>query len=437
VFQTKFARDFINKNHMPNPFQNAMKQLNKAAQILNLEPSILSLLKKPKKTLQAAIPVKMDDGSLKVFDAYRVQYNNALGPFKGGIRFHPKVNLNEVKALAFWMTIKCAVAGIPLGGGKGGITVDPKKLSKNELERLARGYISAFKNFIGPNKDIPAPDVYTNAQIMAWMADEYAKIEGEYVPAMITGKPIEIGGSLGRDTATAQGGFFVLQELMKKLKIDPKKTQLLIQGFGNAGRNFAHLAWRAGYNLVGVSDSKTAIIDPEDKGFDYRIIEEKKKTKGMVDICDCQEIKCKCKDHKHLTNAKLLEQPGDILVLAALENQITAQNAGRIKAKIILELANGPTTPEADAKLFKKEKIVIPDVLTNAGGVIVSYFEWVQNLQRYFWPEKEVNDKLKTTIIKAFDKTWETSQKHNVDLRTAAFILALDKISKAIKLKGY
>lgn len=421
---------------MPNPFNNAMTQLNKAAKILNLKPSILSLLKKPKKILQAAIPVKMDDGEMKIFDAFRVQYNNALGPYKGGIRFHPQVNLNEVKALSFWMAIKTAAVGIPYGGGKGGVIVDPKKLSPAELERLSRGYINAFKNFIGPKTDIPAPDVYTTPQIMAWMADEYAKIIGYYEPAVITGKPVELGGSLGRDTATAQGGFFVLQNLMNKLKMEPKKTCILVQGFGNVGANFAHLAWHAGFKLLGVSDSKTAVIDPSGKGFDYHIIEKMKKAKGIVDICDCQEIKCNCKNHKHITNAQFLEKDCDILVLAALENQITKTNAGRIKAKIILELANGPTTPEADEKLAKKNITVVPDVLANVGGVIVSYFEWCQNLSGYYWTEEEVKKKLEIKITRALEDIWNYSQKYRVDLRTAAFVLAVDRIAKAMELKS-
>ena len=413
-----------------------MTQLDKAARILNLKPSILAILKKPKKILQAAIPIKMDNGEMKVFDAFRVQYNNALGPYKGGIRFHPQVNLNEIKALAFWMTIKTAVAGLPMGGGKGGVIVDPKKLSPAELERLSRGYINAFKNFIGPKTDIPAPDVYTTPQIMAWMADEYAKFVGHYEPAVITGKPVELGGSLGRDTATAQGGFYVLNELIKKLKMDPKKTCMLIQGFGNAGHHFAHLAYHAGYCLEGIADSKTAVIDPSGKGFDYHVIEHIKKGKGVVDICECHEIDCDCKDHKHITNMQMLEKDCDILVLAALENQITGANAGRIKAKIILELANGPTTPEAEKKLYKKGKIILPDVLANAGGVIVSYFEWAQNMYGYYWTEKEVQDRLKTKMISAFSDIWNYSEKFNVDLRTAAFVLAVDRIAKAMELKS-
>ncbi len=419
---------------MPNPFQNAMKQLDSAAKILKLNKKVLAILSQPKRILQAKIPVKMDNGTIKKFNAYRIQYNNACGPFKGGIRFHPQVNLNEVKALSFWMTIKTAVVGIPMGGGKGGVVVDPRKLSKDELERLSRSYIKAFYKFLGPKIDVPAPDVYTNAQIMDWMADEYAKLTGKKQLAVITGKSVEAGGSLGRDTATADGGFFVLQTLIKKLKLQPKKTRILVQGFGNVGANFVHLAYHAGYKVIGVSDSKTAIIDPFNKGFDFHLIDKiKKGIKGIVDICHCHKIKCKCRNHQHLTNKQFLEQDCDILVLAALESQITKTNAKKIKAKIILELANGPIVPEADCELFKQNRIIIPDVLANAGGVTVSYFEWLQNLKNQRWTKKQITHKLKLLMERAFDRVWKTSKKYQLDLRTSAFILAINKISKAIK----
>ncbi|MBU1165144.1 Glu/Leu/Phe/Val dehydrogenase [Patescibacteria group bacterium] len=419
-----------------NPFQNAQKQLKTAATILNLDSDVLEILKKPKRILQASIPVKMDDGSLKVFEGYRVQYNDARGPFKGGIRFHPQVNLAEVKALAFWMAVKCATVGIPMGGGKGGVIVKPQVLSTGELERLSRGYINAFVNFIGPKVDIPAPDVYTTPQIMAWMMDEYSKIKGKNTPGVITGKPLNVGGSLGRDTATAQGGFYVLDELVKKLKLNPKNTKVIIQGFGNAGSNMADIMFHAGYKIIGYSDSKTAILDIKGKGFDSHTIEKIKKKKGYVDICDCHKIKCSCKDHKHMTNEQLLQQKCDILVLAALENVVTQNNAGKLKTKIIVELANGPTTPEADVKLYKKGIHVLPDVLANAGGVTVSYFEWVQNLQNNYWTKKEVFTKLQKIMIESFNSVWELSQKHKVDLRTASFLLAVDRIADAIKQRG-
>ncbi len=420
-----------------SPLQNALTQLKKAAELIKLEPAVLDVLRKPKKIHEFSIPVKMDNGETKVFDGYRVQWNDARGPFKGGIRFHPQTDLNEVEALSFWMTIKCAAVGIPYGGGKGGVTVDPKKLSKMELERLARGYTQALKDYIGPEKDIPAPDVYTTPQIMGWIMDEFSKIKGYNVPGVVTGKPLEIGGSAGRGTATAQGGFYILEEVAKKLKIDPKKTKIVIQGFGNAGANMADLCFHAGYKIIGISDSQTAIIDKSGKGFDAHTVAKMKEKKGVVDVCDCVGIKCACKDHEHTTNAKLLETKCDILILAALENQITKKNVGRVKARVILELANGPTAPEADEKLFKKNVLVVPDVLTNAGGVTVSYFEWVQNLANYYWTEKEVFEKLKKIMVENFVAAWEIKEKNKTDFRTAVFALALGRLEKAIKARGW
>jgi len=420
-----------------SPLQNALTQLKKAADLVKLDAAVLDLLKKPKRILQFFLPVKMDSGETKVFDGYRVQWNDARGPFKGGIRFHPKTDLNEVEALSFWMTIKCAAVGIPYGGGKGGVTVDPKKLSKTELERLARGYTQALKDYIGPEKDIPAPDVYTTPQIMGWIMDEFSKIKGYNVPGVVTGKPMELGGSAGRGTATAQGGFYILEEVAKKIKIDPKKTKIVIQGFGNAGANMADLCFHAGYKIIGISDSQTAIIDKSGKGFDSHTIAKMKEKKGIVDVCECSEIKCSCKDHAHTTNEKLLETDCDILILAALENQITKKNVGRVKAKIILELANGPTAPEADEKLFKKGVLVVPDVLTNAGGVTVSYFEWVQNLANYYWSEKEVFEKLKRIMVENFDAAWKIKEENKTDFRTAVFALALGRLEKAIKARGW
>lgn len=420
-----------------SPLQNALAQLKKAADLIKLDAAVLEILKKPKRILQFSISVKMDDGVTKIFDGYRVQWNDARGPFKGGIRFHRQTDLNEVEALSFWMTIKCAAVGIPYGGGKGGVTVDPKKLSKTELERLSRGYAQALKNDIGPEKDIPAPDVYTNPQIMAWIMDEFSKIKGYNVPGVVTGKPLEVGGSAGRATATAQGGFYILEELIKKLKINPQKTKVVIQGFGNAGHNMADLCFHAGYRIIGISDSQTAIIDKTGKGFDSHVVAKIKEKKGMVDICECNKIKCSCKNHAHISNQKLLETKCDILILAALENQITKKNVGRIKAKIILELANGPTAPEADEKLFKKGVLVVPDVLANAGGVTVSYFEWVQNLANYYWTKKEVFEKLKKIMVENFDEAWKIKEKSKTDLRTAVFVLALERLEKAIRARGW
>ncbi len=410
---------------MANAFNNALKQLDKAVKLLNLKEDVSGLLKRPKRILYFNLPVKMDDGKIKVFEAYRVQYNDARGPYKGGIRFHQQVNLAEVKALAFWMAVKTATVGIPMGGGKGGVVVNPKKLSSAELERLSRAYMRAAADFVGPDVDIPAPDVNTNPQIMAWMMDEYEKIKGGHYPAVITGKPLELGGSAGRGTATAQGGFYVLQQLLAKLKLNRKKLSVAIQGFGNAGSVFADLVEQVGLKVVAVSDSQGGIYN--EQGLDLKKVKQHKAQTGSV---------INFEGAKNVTNQKLLELPVGILVPAALESQITKNNAGRIKAQIILELANGPVTPEADEKLFKKGKIVVPDVLANAGGVTVSYFEWVQNRQQYYWTEKEVFDKLKIIMVKAFNDVWQTAQEMEVDLRTASFILALKRIATAIRLRG-
>ncbi|MBI5621641.1 Glu/Leu/Phe/Val dehydrogenase [Candidatus Falkowbacteria bacterium] len=422
---------------MPNAFANAMKQFSTAAQYLEIKPEIMEKLKTPKRALQFAVPVKMDNGSMKTFEGYRVQYNDARGPFKGGLRFYPTADLNEVKALAFWMTIKCATVGIPFGGGKGGVKVDPKKLSTKELERLTRSYVDALQEHIGPYKDVPAPDLYTNPQVMAWIMDEYSKIKGYNEPAVVTGKPVEIGGSLGRDTATAQGAFYILSELVKKLKINPQKSRVIVQGFGNAGYHFARLAKAAGYRIIGLSDSQGGIIAGQGVSFDPESIMKIKKDKGELHGYYCVGSVCDKVDYKQVSNGKLLEQDCDILVPAALESQITGKNAGRIKAKIVLEVANGPTTPEADVKLNKKGIVVAPDVLVNAGGVTVSYFEWVQNLQRFYWTEPEVFSRLQSIMVKSFNEIWQVAQSKKIDLRTAAFVLAIDRVSKAMAVRGY
>ncbi|MFA5022031.1 MAG: Glu/Leu/Phe/Val dehydrogenase [Patescibacteria group bacterium] len=415
---------------MTDPFKNAMLQLNKAAKIMGLKKDFLKSLSQPKRILKAEIPITLDNGKKVKFKAFRVQHNNRRGPYKGGIRFHQQVSLEEVKALSFWMTIKTSVVGIPFGGGKGGIIVDPHKLSKTELERLSRGYIKAFYKYIGPKVDVPAPDVNTNSQIMDWMTDEYTKLTGKKQPAVITGKSIAAGGSLGRNTATADGGFFILMNLVKKLKMKPKNTRVIIQGFGNVGGNMADSLYHAGFKIVGVSDATTAIIDPKNKGFDSHVIEKIKEKHGRVDICTCEKIYCQCKNHKHIIKEKLLEYPCDILILAALENQITKTNVKKIKAKIILELANGPTAPQAEPELLKKGVIIIPDVLANAGGVTVSYFEWLQNMKNQKWSQNQVKTKLKPIMIKAFEQTQKNAKRYKTDLRTAAFISALERIIK-------
>lgn len=410
-----------------NPFTNATKQLENAAGLLDLDKNVLEILKSPKRILEVSIPVEMDSGEIKVFKGYRSQHNDALGPFKGGIRFHPKVNLSEVKALSVWMTWKCAVVGIPLGGGKGGVIVDSKKLSDKEIEKLSRGYVQAMKDFIGPEKDIPAPDVYTNPQIMAWMMDEFSKIKGYNVPGVVTGKPVEIGGAKGRNSSTAQGGIYVLEKAVKKLGLDIKKTTVAIQGFGNAGSFMAKILSSLGYNIVAVSDSKGGIvINSKQNSLDIKkIIKFKKENKSVVGFPGTKTI----------TNEQLLKLDVDVLIPAALENVITEKNAGRIKAKLIVELANGPITPEADLKLEKRGIIVAPDILANAGGVIVSYFEWVQNLQNYYWTEKENIGKLKMIIEKSFDEVWTKKESLNISMRLAAYVVAIERVAKAEELR--
>ncbi|MBU0707286.1 Glu/Leu/Phe/Val dehydrogenase [Patescibacteria group bacterium] len=410
-----------------NPFQNAIKQLDRAAKEINLNPDVLAILKTPKRILQVSIPVVMDNDRVKVFHGYRVQHNDSRGPTKGGIRYHPEADISEVKALAMLMTWKCSLMDIPYGGAKGGIVVDPKKLSHGELERLTRGYVRSLNGFIGPNLDIPAPDVYTNPQIMAWIMDEASRMIGYNVPGIVTGKPIEIGGSLGRQYATAQGGIYVLGEAcgMKNVKCD-RSSRVIIQGFGNAGSFTAKILHKMKFKIVGLSDSQGAIYDA--KGFDPNKVELYKKETGSV---------VGYKGSKVLSNAKLLEQPCDILVPAALDNQITSRNANRIKAKIILELANGAITPEADDRLNKKKVLVIPDILSNAGGVTVSYFEWVQNMQQLYWEEEEVLSRLQKVMRLSFKKTQETAELHKVDLRIGSYILAVSRVAEAVKLRGY
>lgn len=409
---------------MNNQYQECLGQLDKTCAIMKVEHDEVEILKAPQRVIEVSIPVKMDNGKLKVFTGYRVQYNDVRGPYKGGLRYHPQVSLDEVRALSFWMTIKCAVADIPYGGSKGGITVDVKQLSKGELERLTRGYARAIAEFIGPYKDIPAPDVYTNPQIMAWIMDEYSRIKGQNEPAVVTGKPVETGGSLGRDTATALGGYFVFENISKKLNYN-SGTTIAIQGFGNAGMNFAKIAYSKGYKVAAVSDSKGGIYNPE--GLDInRVIEHKNATGSVIDFVGAQNV----------ANEELLELPVKALVPAALEGVITADNADKIKASIVLELANGPTTGEAGEILFKKDILVVPDVLANSGGVIVSYFEWVQNLRHYYWELEKVQANLDKQINRATDLVWQYMKEYNVNMRTAAYIIAVEKIVKALKARG-
>lgn len=402
-----------------------MEQLDRAAKLIGLKPDVFEILKKPENIVIISIPVKLDDGTTKEFQGYRVQYNSARGPYKGGIRFHQDTDIEEVKALAFWMALKCAVVDIPLGGGKGGVTIDPKKYSEREIEQVARGWARGMAYVIGPDKDIPAPDVNTTPQIMAWIVDEYSKVVGKDSPAVVTGKPIEAGGSEGRDTATAQGGFYVLEALKDIIELDPESSTIVIQGYGNAGYNFAKLAHHAGYKVVAVSDSKGGIHD--EQGLDPEKVMEYKKATGSVVGYD---------GVKEVSNEKILEIPCGVLVPSALENQITADNANKVSAQVVLELANGPTTPEADEILYKNGVHVVPDILANAGGVTVSYFEWLQNKGGEHWPREEVWQRLEPVMKKSFEDVWDKHKELNTDLRRAAFALALERLDTAIRDKG-
>ncbi|MFH1286774.1 MAG: Glu/Leu/Phe/Val dehydrogenase [Candidatus Magasanikbacteria bacterium] len=416
---------------MNNPFESAMIQLDNAAKILNLSQHAHEVLKSPDRILTVSIPVKMDSGETRVFTGYRSQYNNALGPYKGGIRYHQDVHLDEVKALSFWMAVKCATVGIPLGGGKGGVIVNPKELSEGEIERLSRGYIQKMWPVLGSKVDVPAPDVYTTPQIMAWMRDEYEKIIGHSDPGMITGKPIEEGGSEGRGFSTAQGGAYCVRELAKKMNLEPSQTTVAIQGFGNAGGFMAQILSDMGYKIVAVSDSKGGVYNEE--GIDVKKAEEIKQAGGMLG-CYCLGTVCSIGDMpeegpcRFVSNKELLGLDVDILVPAALENAITSENVDYIRAKTIVELANGPTTPEADVMLLEKGIIVVPDVLANAGGVTGSYFEWDQNVKNEHWTEEQVLEKLEKIMVDSFNAVWETKEKYTIDMRTAAFVLAIERI---------
>lgn len=424
---------------MASAFHNALTQLKKAADILKLSESVRERLSAPERLLTVSLPVRLDNGATKTFTAYRSQYNSARGPYKGGIRFHPQVNEDEVKALSFWMAVKCAVVGIPLGGGKGGVIVNPKELSSGEIERLSRAYIRAIYKYLGPDQDIPAPDVYTTPQIMGWMLDEYETLTGRKAPGMITGKPLSLGGSAGRGFSTAQGGVYVIKALAKRLGLDPKQTTVAIQGFGNAGSYAAKILHAEGYKIVAVSDSQGGVYNEE--GVDPQKAEAIKQAGGMLGcycvgtVCTIEQIK-KDGPCRAITNEELLELPVDILIPAALENQITNENAPRVKAKIIAELANGPTTPEADEILHKNGVVLVPDILTNAGGVTVSYFEQVQNASNFYWTEAEVLSKLEPLMVNAFDAIWMIKDKYQIDLRTAAFVLAIERIAGAMKDRG-
>lgn len=410
-----------------NPFDNFVAVMDKAAGVMGISEEDYLTFKYPERELKVALPVRMDDGSLKVFEGFRIQHSTLRGPAKGGVRYHQNVNVDEVRALSAWMTFKCAVAAIPYGGGKGGIVCRPREMSKSELERLTRTYIDKISAIISPNTDIPAPDVGTNAQTMDWMVDEYSKLKGESVYGIVTGKSIEIGGSKGRNEATGRGVCFVTLEMMKKYNMKPEDCRIVIQGMGNVGSISAKLLAEEGAKIVAVSDVSCAIYN--ENGLDiagiYKYLDS---GKNLLDgyTGDC----------KRITNAELLELPCDILIPAALENQITAENADRIKAKIVIEAANGPTSVEADEILNKKGVKVLPDILSNSGGVIVSYFEWVQNLQNFYWEEDDVNAKLKRQIVGAFNDVFDAREKYDCTFRVAAYIVALNRLVTAKKLRG-
>jgi len=408
-----------------NPWQVAQAQFDLAAERLNLDPGLRKVLREPRRELTVHFPVKMDDGSVQVFTGYRVQHNLGRGPAKGGIRYHQDVSLDEVKALAMWMTWKCAVVGIPYGGGKGGVVVDPKKLSMKELEGLTRRYATEISIIIGPEKDIPAPDVNTNAQTMAWIMDTYSMHVGYTVPGVITGKPIALGGSEGRNEATARGAVYCIVEAAAHLGLDLRTATVAVQGFGNAGSIAARLIRDEGSTVVAVSDSSGGIHNPSGLDID-RVIAWKKEHGTVQGFPGSADI----------SNSELLEIDCDVLIPAALENQITAHNAGKIKARVVAEAANGPTTPEADEILYRNGVFTIPDILCNAGGVTVSYFEWVQDLNRDFWNEAEVNEKLKGIMVKAFRDTLMMSLKESVNMRTAAYLLAVQRVADATAMRG-
>jgi glutamate dehydrogenase/leucine dehydrogenase len=419
---------------MSDPFKNYLIQVEKAAKIFKIDRFIKEKLKTPDKIIEVNFPVEMDNGETKFFKGFRVQFNNARGPYKGGIRFHSDVNLAEVKALAAWMQIKCAVADLPFGGAKGGVIVDPKGLSERELERLSRAYIKAIYQDIGPEVDVPAPDVNTNPQIMSWMLDEYKQMaNGKWqmanVLATFTGKPVEQGGSKGREEATGLGGVYILQALAKKLGLKPSQTTVAIQGFGNVGYHFAYFAEKAGFRVVAVSDSKGGIL--VENGLNSERTLTCKIEKGRLAGCYCIGSVCDLRYGRSISNQELLELPVDVLVPAALENVITEKNAKKIRAKVIVEMANGPVTSGADKILPKRKIVSVPDVLSNSGGVTVSSFEWLQNKKNQRWSKEKVNQRLKRKIIKAFKAVWQTSRRHHLSLREAAYVLAMKRIAEA------
>ncbi|MBX5456868.1 MAG: Glu/Leu/Phe/Val dehydrogenase [Thermogemmatispora sp.] len=408
-----------------NPYEVAVAQFDEAAEMLGLSQAMRAILRKPKRELIVNFPVRMDNGDVQMFTGYRVQHNINRGPAKGGIRFSPDVSLDEVRALAMWMTWKCAVVGIPFGGAKGGVICDPHKLSRNELERLTRRYATEISILIGPNSDIPAPDMNTNPQIMAWIMDTYSMHRGYSVPEVVTGKPLSIGGSEGRLEATARGVQVVTREALLSRGMQPEGARVVIQGFGNVGGNSARLLQSLGCKIVGLSDISGGVYNPN--GIDVmRALRYSQEHGGLRGLPDSEQV----------TNQELLELPCDVLIPAALENQLTAQNASRVKARLIIEAANGPTTPEAD-RIFQDRGItVVPDILANAGGVTVSYFEWVQDLQRFFWSEDEINQRLERIMVRSFQAVQDRAERQRTSLRMGAYLLAVARVAEATEARG-
>ena len=410
-----------------NPFEIARKQVKTACDRLNADPAVYEILKSPQRVLEVTFPVKLDDGTVKTFTGYRSQHNNAVGPYKGGVRFHPHVNLDEVKALSIWMTIKCCVAGIPYGGGKGGITLDPRDYSEAELERISRAYSEAISPLIGEKIDIPAPDVNTNGKIMSWMVDAYENVVKKSAPGVFTGKPVEFGGSLARTEATGYGVNFAAVQALEKLGKDVKGATYAIQGFGNVGYHTGYYAHQSGAKVVAVSTVDVSIYN--ENGLDMEALFKEFQEKGFITN--------EAGYGKEISNAELLALDVDVLAPCALENQLTSENAGKVRAKIVVEGANGPTTPEADAILRQNGVLVVPDILANCGGVVVSYFEWVQNLQGYYWEFDEVQEKETVVLRRAFRDIWNLAQEYDVDLRTASYMMSIRRVEKAMKLRGW
>ncbi len=421
----EMAKEQKKEKESLNLFYSTQTVIREALTKLGYNDEMFELLKEPIRMLTVRIPVRMDDGSVKVFTGYRSQHNDAVGPTKGGVRFHPDVDEEEVKALSIWMSLKCGITNLPYGGGKGGIICDPRQMSMRELERLSRGYVRAISQIVGPTKDIPAPDVYTNSQIMAWMMDEYSRLREFDSPGFITGKPIVLGGSQGRETATAKGVTICINEAVKKKGIELKGARVVIQGFGNAGSYLAKFLHDAGTKVIAVSDVYGGVYDPNGLDIDYLL--DRRDSFGTFSKLFTNTI----------TNKELLELDCDILVPAAISNQITAENAANIKASIVVEAANGPTTLEATKILTERGVLLVPDILASAGGVTVSYFEWVQNNQGYYWSEEEVHEKLANVMIRSFETIYQTAQTHQVDMRLAAYMVGIKKIAEASSFRGW